>query len=492
MKIAEAMEKAFRENEHAPMLEYKGVTYTRREVAAIGSKLISILNDAGVPAVAHIGLVSRNRALHCAVLAGLLRKGRSIATIHAFQTSEKLAADIRSLRLMAVVADVQDWAPAVVEAARDAGIIGIALDHDSCELRVIRGLEGLGEGAHRQPPDEAGVEILSSGTTGPPKRVLLPYRILEHSLASIMAGRSTGVPAPDVLVWPMGAIGGVAATLAATVLHRYVVLIDKFNVPEWAEAVARLRPRYLSGPATVARMVLDAGVPPETLACVEFFYGGGGPMSPELQTEFEERYNLRVIWAYGATEFCGTVVTWTPELYEQFDATKRGAMGRAMPGISLRVVDVETGVPLPAGQLGYLQAIVPVIGEDWLGTTDLCMIDEDGFVFHQGRGDGAIVRGGFKILPEQVADALRRHPEVRDAVVFGIEDRRLGSVPVAVVELQTGSAGATEADLISFARARLATIHIPTRIIIAESLPRTGTLKVDLNAARAMFTALAA
>src|SRR3546814_9064515 len=141
-------------------------------------------------------------------------------------------------------------------------------------------------------------------------------------------------------------------------------------------------------------MVLDAQVPPEDIASIRYFYGGGAPISPELQAEFEERYGIKVIWAYGATEFCGTVISWTPDLYERFRNEKDGAMGRALPGIELRVVDVNSGDPLPSGATGYLEALVPAVRDGWIRTTDLAVIDDEGFVFHKGRGDGAILRGG--------------------------------------------------------------------------------------------------
>src|SRR5690606_26556106 len=110
-----------------------------------------------------------------------------------------------------------------------------------------------------------------------------------------------------------------------------------------------------------------------------------------------------------------------------------GAMGRALPGVALRT-----------GEDGRLEALAPGLGDDWIRTTDLAEIDADGFVFHRGRADGAIVRGGFKILPESLAEVLHRHPAVREAAVVGADDPRLGQVPVAAVELRAGAAEPSE------------------------------------------------
>jgi acyl-coenzyme A synthetase/AMP-(fatty) acid ligase len=238
----------------------------------------------------------------------------------------------------------------------------------------------------------------------------------------------------------------------------------------------------------MARMILDAKVPKERIASIKVFSGGSAPMTPELQAAFEETYGIDVIWGYGATEFCGTVISWTPQLYREYRKAKLGAMGKALPGISLRVTDVDTGEELPVGAEGYLEVNVPVIGDHWIKTTDIVMIDDDGFVFHKGRGDGAILRGGHKVLPEKVVDALRSHPAVLDAAVVGLPDERLGALPVSAVELREG-ASATPEELREYVRDMLTSPQVPARILIVPALPRTTSLKVDLKAVTAMFAA---
>src|SRR5262249_23536580 len=143
---------------------------------------------------------------------------------------------------------------------------------------------------------------------------------------------------------------------------------------------------------------------------------------------------------------------------------------------------------LPRGAEGLLEVLCTEIAPDWVRTTDLVSIDADGFVFHHGRADGAIVRGGFKILPERVAETLRAHEDVADAVVVGLDDERLGAVPVAMVELRTGAAArTTEAMLQDHVRATLPAPCVPARIRIVASLPRTASLKVSLPEIRRMM-----
>jgi acyl-CoA synthetase (AMP-forming)/AMP-acid ligase II len=115
------------------------------------------------------------------------------------------------------------------------------------------------------------------------------------------------------------------------------------------------------------------------------------------------------------------------------------------------------------------------------------MLDADGFMFHRGRADGAIVRGGFKILPELVVEALRKHPAVAAAAVVGAPDARLGQTPVAAIELNPGVPRPSEAELEEHARRHLYTTHVPTKFLIVDALPRTPSLKVSTPGVLALF-----
>ena len=174
---------------------------------------------------------------------------------------------------------------------------------------------------------------------------------------------------------------------------------------------------------------------------------------------------------------------------EQFGKTKPGSVGRPITGVSIQIVDPETGTPLPCGEEGLLEARIPALSDSWIRTTDLAMMDQDEFVFLRGRADQAIIRGGFKVLPETITEALLEHPAVRDAMACGVADRRLGQVPVAAVELKEDSQDTGEEELLSFLRSRLVTYSIPTRVHIVPRLPRTGNMKASVAALREMLAA---
>ena len=119
-------------------------------------------------------------------------------------------------------------------------------------------------------------------------------------------------------------------------------------------------------------------------------------------------------------------------------------------------------------------------------TTDLARIDADGFLWIVGRADQAIIRGGFKVMPDDVRVALEGHPAVAGAAVVGRPHARLGETPVALVELRDSAATDTDT-LLEYLRTRLARYEIPTEITIVGTIPRTPSGKADLNEIRRLF-----
>jgi acyl-coenzyme A synthetase/AMP-(fatty) acid ligase len=292
---------------------------------------------------------------------------------------------------------------------------------------------------------------------------------------------------PELVYWPFGSIG-VCQLLAAPYSGKRMVLLEKFAVDDWVRAVKMYRVRRAGVQPAIVRMLLDADIPKEDLASLEYLPGGSGPLESELREAFEQRYGIPLLWAYGATEFAGSVCAWTPELYLQYGTAKRDSVGRPLPGVDVRIVD-ESGAEMRPGETGLLEARVGVIGPGWIRTTDLASVDPDGFVTLHGRADGAINRGGFKILPETVRKVLVAHPAVRDACVVGVPDPRVGHVPFAAAEVQHGMPTPSEAELKKWVRESLPSHHIPVAICIVDALPRNAALKVRPGEVAALYRA---
>jgi acyl-CoA synthetase (AMP-forming)/AMP-acid ligase II len=231
-------------------------------------------------------------------------------------------------------------------------------------------------------------------------------------------------------------------------------------------------------------MVLDANIDPGVLASVQVVTSGTAHLPVAVQEAFEQRYDVAVLPSYGATEFAGGVAGWNLELHRQWAESKRGSVGRPQRGREIRIVSMQEDAELGPDQQGRIE--VRTKGGEWVRTTDLGRIDADGFVYVDGRTDDVIIRGGFKVTPATIVEALRSHPAVRDAGVTGLPDERLGAVPVAAVELAAG-ASADADELLAFCRERLPRYQVPARLIVVDELPRTPSLKVSQPGLRELF-----
>jgi long-chain acyl-CoA synthetase len=188
-----------------------------------------------------------------------------------------------------------------------------------------------------------------------------------------------------------------------------------------------------------------------------------------------------VLPTYGATEFAGAIAMWTLRLHEKYWETKKGATGRPVRGVQLRVTG-PTGEVLEPGEQGILEVRSPqspLGADEWQRTSDLAVLDGDGFLWIRGRADDAIIRGGFKVQPDTVRAALEQHPAVREAAVAPWPDERLGAVPVAGVELKDEAPATTGPDLRAHCRDLLLPYEVPAHVVVFPELPRTPSQKVS-------------
>jgi long-chain acyl-CoA synthetase len=450
-----------------------------------------LIDACGAGPNAAVAFVPRNRPSAIAALLGLIAASRTIKMIYAFQSGAGIARDIERLQPAVVVAAADDFSTDLLTVLRTLDIAAIALRE--MDAAAVPGLERVQRPAQSPAPTQPQIEILTSGTTGPPKQFAISFDVIARhyvGTGSISARQDGGrsQPPPTLLFFPVSNISGVYTTLPALLCGECAVLLERFTVAAWHDYVLRYRPTAGGLPPAGVQMVLDAGIPKADLASIRTLGTGAAPLDPTVQRTFEERYGIPILLSYGATEFVGPVAAMTAGLHAEWGQRKFGSVGRALPGSQLRVVDPETGAVLPPGRDGLLEVISPRVGPDWIRTSDIAMIDEDGFLFHRGRADGAIMRGGFKLLPETIERALLLHPAVSAAAVIGVADRRLGQVPAAAVQFKPGVKPPSEADLEAHLRQYVPATHIPVRWRFVDALPRTPSFKVDRPGLCRFFT----
>jgi len=481
----------------ADAIVFEGESFPWSYVAAAVHGLDDALTGADEGFGASVGLIMRNRPPHLAALAATIVSGRCLVTLSAMFSDTALCNDIERLGLHAVVGDAQDLArPGVMLAASSTGAAVIEVGSERHEpVRQVQAASSARD-ARRRPGIV--LEMLSSGTTGTPKRIPLSYDVLQSSLVGGDAhSKSVGteelrLQSRPALVWhPVVHISGAYFVIDALYSGRKIVLLERFDARTWADLVEREGVRVGHLNPTAMRMVLEADISPAQLKSLKVVRGGTSATPPELQMAFEDRYGVPVLTTYGATEFAGAIVGWSPDDHRTFGRSRLGASGRAHRGVELRTVDGDTGEVLAPGEQGVLEvrsAQASFDSSGWVRTSDLVVIDDEGFLWVKGRVDDVIVRGGFKIDPSKVAAALQEHDDVREAAVVGLTDERLGQVPVAAVTLREGIDHLDLKELFDFARARLTPYEVPRDIVVVEALPLTPSMKVSQPALRALFS----
>jgi acyl-CoA synthetase (AMP-forming)/AMP-acid ligase II len=461
----------------ASAIEYDGQWSTWRDVA----RLAEAVNALGV-GQRQVGILLRNRPAHVATFLGVLLGGGTVVVINPSRGDGRTRADIEALDLPFIVGERDDLTKLVT-----AGPTLVSISSLSDEPEVTGASDGGTAGR-----TGVAVRMLTSGTTGPPKRIDLTYDMLARS---VIGPEPDGSPPPTelrhgvaIVNAPMVHIGGVFRVLQCVCEARPFALLDRFELDQWADAVRRHRPGAVSLVPAALRTVLHSDLTREDLASVRAVTSGTAPLSAEDADAFTAKFGMPVLTSYAATEFGGGVAGWTLADYQKYWHVKRGSVGRPSMGAQLRVVD-DDGTPLGPGEDGLLEVKPGQLGPstEWMRTTDMARIDADGFLWILGRADQAIIRGGFKVMPDDVRAALEGHPAVRGVAVVGRPDDRLGETPVAMVELRhAASVDATV--LAEFLRARLARYEIPTDIAIVDQIPTTPSGKADLGAVREFFS----
>jgi o-succinylbenzoate---CoA ligase len=335
--------------------------------------------------------------------------------------------------------------------AEDAGaalVIEEPLDGDEADVALRRAVD----------PEEAHAVIFTSGSTGRPKLVELSYG--NHEASALASARNLGVGPDDRWLCPLPLfhIGGLAVLLRSVIYRTAALVHDGFDVE-------RVKAELESGEVTLASFVptmlhrlCEAGLahaPGLRAALV-----GGGPIRPEL-LEWAADHGLPVLPTYGMTETGSQIAT----LPAAEALARRGAVGRPLPGVEVRIAQRDSGEVLVRGPMVATGALSP---DGWLHTGDIGHVDEDGYLHVDARMGGAIITGGEKVAAGEVERALLAHPAVTEAAVLGRPDPEWGEAVTAYVVLNRE---VPDGELAAHCRQLLAAFKVPKAIHRRERLP---------------------
>lgn len=482
-------------------IDFEGRDYSWGDLARVVSAIEAVLDKMGLPPEARVGVLLRNRPGHIAAILAVLSTDRCLVSLNPILPDAKLFADIAELGLPAIIADESDLArPGIADPFARSGSAVVAIGPRLEGVRLLAGRERP-ECEILTSPGVA-IEMLTSGTTGSPKRVPLTRTSFDASFAGFTRyerGRDfadlpqlrSGV---TMVNNPLTHIGGIYGCIGALAAGRKIGLLERFTVESWVESIRRNRPKVAGAVPSALRMLLEADVDPEALSSLSAMISGTAPLAPELVDAFHEKYGIPILANYGATEFAGAIAGWSLDDFKAHWQAKHGSVGRVHANIRARVVNPETGAEVAHGEEGLLElqgeqlgSAYPRDGDAWLRTTDRAVLDADGFLFIRGRSDNAIIRGGFKVQPDDVVKALHEHPAIREAAVVGVADARLGAVPAAAIILRDGATVPEPEALKAFLKERLIAYQVPVHFRIVADFPRTPSMKPSAPGLQALF-----
>jgi long-chain acyl-CoA synthetase len=327
-------------------------------------------------------------------------------------------------------------------------------------------------------PAAPGIILYTSGSTGQPKGAVLSHAALAAANES-WAGPVMGLTERDrvLAALPLAHSFGLNGALLAPLLAgAAVVLQERFSPEETLRAIGRHRVTVFPGVATMFARILEApALADADLSSLRLAVSGAAPCPWTLASEWRRRTGVRIVRGYGMTEL------FRPISYLAAEATDHpDSVGRAVPGVELRVVEDELWIRTPAAMDGYLRApeeTAAVLADGWFKTGDLATISPDGYVSIVGRKRELILRGGYSVVPGEVEATLLGHPAVAEAAVVGVAHAELGEEVSAFVTLRAGARAEAE-ELIAFCRARLAGYKYPRRVSIVTELPKSATGKI--------------
>ena len=353
----------------------------------------------------------------------------------------------------------------------------VVADTEPALLVTAEGIAPVG-GAARTYPDDVAFVVWTSGTTGRPKPILHTHtaylELLDRVLGPLRAGGAQGggekkTPMPNLIPVSMALNAGIYNAMFGLRAGAALVMMDRFRPETFAELVRRFEIRSTVLPPAAMAMLTDSAV--TDLAPLRYIRSITAPLSPLQARRFVERFpGTFILNSYGQAEM-GEVIGWTAA-DAKAHPEKIGAVGRPHPGVEIRLSDdAHLLVRPPNAAVGIDERRD---AEGFIDTGDLARIDDDGFVWIEGRASDLINRGGNKVYPESVEEVLRLHPAVEECSVVGVPDERLGEVPVAFV---VGSP-VEDAELDAHCRDHLVPYKVPVAFRWIDELPRSEVGKV--------------
>jgi fatty-acyl-CoA synthase len=449
-----------------------------------------------------IGLLAGNRVefLDCFFAAG--KSGVILVPLSTRATAHELEHIVRDSGMRALIYDAAHAATLSELRSQVAVETWIALDAPTSPSDVRWSellLRPTAHGPRPTPlPEDVYCLLYTSGTTGKPKGVVVPHRMVSWNAMSTACSwqlREDDVSSIFTPLYHAGALGAFLTPIFA--IGGTIVLHAGFDTAEVWRTIERERCTVVLGVPTIWKLLMEA---PEfatvDLSHVRWLISGGAPL-PLYIIEAYQRRGVVFRQGYGLTEVGVNCFAMTNE----DSVRKAGSLGKPLLFTQARVAD-ERGAEAPAGEVGELWLRGPHVStgywnnpaataealdaQGWFHTGDLARRDEEGYFTIAGRKKDVLISGGVNIYPAEIEGELLLHPDVRDAAVVGVPHETWGEAGVAFVVLRAGAAASGD-ELAAFLAGKLARYKVPREFVFVDALPRTPYGKVVKGELRSQY-----
>ena len=352
-------------------------------------------------------------------------------------------------------------------------------------------------------PDDAVIQLYTSGTTGNPKGAVLSSRNL---FGLRTAGTEAGLPwatwEPDeaiLVCMPCAHIGGTGLGVMAVGAGVRGIVQSEFTAEGCLRAMGEGVTRFFIVPAALQMVIQHPLAQSTDFSGLKYVMYGAAPIPLELLRQAVETIpNAGFMQCYGMTETTGTVAILPPEDHDMGGSPRMRSAGKALPGVEIRIVS-EDGAELPRGQVGEIvtrssnnmlgywnlpEATASTLSADgWVSTGDAAYMDADGYIYIQDRMKDMIISGGENVYPAEVESAIYGHPDIAEVAVIGVPDAKWGEAVKACVVAKPGHVVDPE-NVIAWTRERIAAFKVPKSIDLIPELPRNPSGKILRRALR--------
>ncbi|TKC19101.1 class I adenylate-forming enzyme family protein [Robertmurraya kyonggiensis] len=344
-----------------------------------------------------------------------------------------------------------------------------------------------------EPDTDAKVAIMlhTSGTTSNPKRVMLTHKNLISNVESNI--QSLNLTENDVVLIVLPMLFGYCNT-AQFLTHLYlgatIVIMDKMFLPKsfFSYIEKEKITNFTAVPSMLQMLISFKSLDKYDISSLRHICFGGGSMPLDKLNKLISMYpSIGFVQTYGQTE-AGPRVT---ALLSGDSIYKLGSIGKPIPNVSVKIVNEnndelsvhEVGEIIVSSQSvmrGYYKNNISteeVLCNGWLHTGDLGFRDDEGYYYFVGRKKNVVISGGLNIYPEEVEEILLRHPDIKEARVYGEDHELLGEWPVANIILEETS-NLSDMKIYEFCKGFLSDYKIPKRFYKVEVIPKTSTGKM--------------